>query len=113
MSASDNLSAGQFRTYYHGTDASNVESIKKSGLHEGTYLANHPGTSEVYGDNVFKVTIPPHHEFALNEDEYWENNQEQHGYKPAEVPDSKDLVTMRPKELKLEGPKPWQEWLKK
>ena len=112
MSAQDNLSAGQFRTYYHGTSAENVESIQKTGLREGSYLASHPGTSETYGDNVFKVTIPAHHEFAPNEEEYWNNNQEQHGYKPTEVPESNDLVTMRPKELKLEGPKKSSEWLK-
>jgi hypothetical protein len=107
-----NLSAGQFRTYYHGTSAENAAAIQKGGLHEGSYLADHPGTSDTYGDNVFKVTIPAHHEFAANEDEYWEHYGQHDGYKPSEVPDSNDLVTMRPKELKVEGPKHWKEWLK-
>ena len=112
MSAHYNLSAGQFRTYYHGTSAENVESIKKNGLHEGSYLASHPDTSGVYGEHVFKVTIPAHHEFAANQDEYEDNYGRHDGFKPEEVPDSDDLVTMRPKELKVEGPKHWREWLK-
>ena len=112
MAASDHLSKGQFRVYYHGTSPENAESIKKTGLREGSYLASHPGTSETYGSHVFKVTIPAHHEFAASQDEYWDNNQEQHGYKPDEVPSSEDLVTMRPHELKLEGPKHASEWLK-
>ena len=107
-----NLNPKQFRTYYHGTSAENAESIKKSGLHEGSYLASHPGISSTYGEHVFKVSIPAHHEFAANEDEYWEHNGQHAGFKPAEVPDSEDLVTMRPSELKLEGPKDWKEWLR-
>ena len=111
MSA-QNLSSDQFRTYYHGTLDEHVKSIKKSGLRAGSYLADHPGTSDEYGKNVFKVTIPDNHEFAENENEYWENNQKHAGYKVSlEVPGQYDLVTTNPKELKLEGPKSAKEWL--
>jgi hypothetical protein len=112
MSAHDHLSPSQFRTYYHGTSANNVASIQKNGLHEGSYLASHPGTSGVYGEHVFKVSVPEHHEFAENQDEYHDNYGQHAGFKPDEVPGSDDLVTMRPQELKVEGPKPWREWLK-
>ena len=99
------------RTYYHGTSSDNVESIQKNGLHEGSYLADHPATSGMYGKHVFKVTVPAHHEFAANQNEFWEHNGQHAGFKPDEVPDSNDIVTMRPNELKLEGPKNWKDWV--
>ena len=74
------LNRHQFRTYYHGTSDSNVESIMKHGLKannpaedyeglaegethepghpEGVYLSENINNAREYGDAVFSVELP-------------------------------------------------------
>lgn len=47
MSASDNLSQGQFETYYHRTDSDSAGSIIKSGK-----LKPHPAEDNVFVSNI-------------------------------------------------------------
>lgn len=75
----DNLNRHQFRTYYHGTDDSNVESILKEGLKastpgageywydetdpdlghpHGVYFSENIETAKNYGDAVFAADLP-------------------------------------------------------
>lgn len=72
------LNPHQFRTYYHGTGAHNVESIKEHGLKAhnpaaesdypegyedpghptGVYLTENLNTAKEYGDEVFSTELP-------------------------------------------------------
>jgi hypothetical protein len=115
MSASENLSGEQFNTYYHATSEDAVDSIKKHGLREGSYITPHLGIANDYGTHIFKVSVPKSHTFAASPDAYWEDNylpRQHQGYVTEEHPNSEDRVHMETKKLKIEGPKSAEEWRK-
>lgn len=87
-----NLNKHQFRTYYHGTNTHNVESILKHGLKAnnpveslrgqipdedlddyghptGVYLAEDIDTARGYGDAVFAVDLPRSADWRWTESE--------------------------------------------
>jgi hypothetical protein len=114
MSASDHLNPSQFNTYYHATDEHSAESIKKTGLRNGTYMTPHLDVANDYGTHIFKVHVPKSHTFASSPDHYYESDfipREHQGYVTEEHPNSADRVHMESSKLKIEGPKSMEEWL--